>query len=247
MLKKLQYALSTIIVCLVMSNSFSQTITVTDPNGGETLYACETYTITRNTSGTLSDYYDIDYSLDGGTIWASIATNFLSTNGQFVWTVPQVQSANCLIRLTDAQNGTIWDQSDAVFTINIPIIVTAPNGGETFPAQSSQTITWTALGTSNVFDIFYSINNGSTWISDELLAQIRMYPNPSLGTLNINFGDILGMKNIVVLDMTGKVVFRTETQESVFTKELEIADRMYHVIIRSEDGELYFNEKLIVQ
>ena len=78
----------------------AQTITVTAPNGGEQLYACQTYTITWTASGT-SNYYDLDYSLNNGAIWASIASNINVTNGQYTWTIPNVESNTCLVRVRD--------------------------------------------------------------------------------------------------------------------------------------------------
>jgi len=154
---------SSLLISLLFSSAYGQTITVVNPNGGETLYACQSYTISWTTSGTLSNYYDISYSLDGGTIWASITTNYLSTNGQYVWTVPNVQSSTCLIRVRDAQNGTIVDQSNANFTINIPITVLTPNGGESIQGGDTYTITWNGIGTSGSYNLYYSTNGGSTW------------------------------------------------------------------------------------
>lgn len=43
----------------------AQSITITQPNGGEVLYSCQQYTIKWTASGT-SNYYNIDYSLNGG-------------------------------------------------------------------------------------------------------------------------------------------------------------------------------------
>ena len=142
---------------------FSQTITVIQPNGTEILYPCQSYTVSWSTSGAVSGYYDIDYSLDGGTIWASISSNYLSPAKTYIWTVPNVQSNTVLIRVKDSQNGVIVDQSNAFFSINIPITVTAPNGGETLIPGTVSNITWNAQGTSNTYNIAYSINGGSTW------------------------------------------------------------------------------------
>jgi hypothetical protein len=148
---------------LANSTVFGQSITITNPNGGEVLYSCDVYTIKWTTVGSLSNYYNIDYSLNGGSTWASIATNYLSTNKEFTWTVPNAQSSACLVRVSDAQNGTIVDQSNANFTIHIPITVTSPNGGEVLQGGNMHTITWNAQGTSNSYDIFYSTNGGTTW------------------------------------------------------------------------------------
>ncbi|ASS48209.1 MAG: hypothetical protein CHH17_05550 [Candidatus Fluviicola riflensis] len=155
--------LTIILVCFTFFSGSAQTITVTNPNGGEVLYSCQNYTVTWNTTGSLSNYYTIDYSLDGGTIWASVTSNYLSTNGQFSWTVPPVQSNTCLIRIRDAQNGTILDQSNAFFTINIPVTLLAPNGGEVLQGGNVQTITWNGVGTSNSYNLYYSTNNGASW------------------------------------------------------------------------------------
>ncbi|MBS1734756.1 MAG: hypothetical protein JST02_15805, partial [Bacteroidetes bacterium] len=133
------------------------------PNGGEVLYACQQYNVTWSQTGTVSNYWNIDYSLDGGTIWASVATNFLSTNGQFTWTVPTIQSNTVLLRVYDAQNATVVDRSNSFFTINIPVTLTSPNGGETWQGNTVHNITWNAAGTSNRYNIDYSIDNGVTW------------------------------------------------------------------------------------
>src|SRR4051812_18463434 len=85
--------------------SNAQSITVTQPNGGEVLYACQSYLITWNATGT-SGYYDIDYSLDNGGIWASIASNLFVSNGQFSWTVPNAESNKCLVRVRDKNDNS---------------------------------------------------------------------------------------------------------------------------------------------
>lgn len=143
--------------------SFSQQITVVQANGGEQLYACETYPITWTFSGSVSNYFDIDYSLDGGTIWASVTSSYFSSSGVFNWTVPAVQSNTVLFRVKDSQNGTIVDQSDNFFSIGISMEVTSPNGGEVFTGNTVETISWNAAGTSNSFNIYYSTNGGSSW------------------------------------------------------------------------------------
>ncbi|MCZ8286733.1 MAG: hypothetical protein O9353_14870, partial [Bacteroidia bacterium] len=141
----------------------SQSITITQPNGGEVLASCQVYPVKWTQTGSPSNYWNIDYSLDGGTIWTSVASNFLSTNGQFNWTVPNVQSNTVLMRVYDALNASTVDQSNAFFTINIPIVLTSPNGGEVWQGATVQNITWNALGTSNTYNIAYSTNGGTSW------------------------------------------------------------------------------------
>jgi hypothetical protein len=158
-MKKFIYSVFLLLITVV---SFAQSVTVTQPNGGEILYACQQYTVKWNATGT-SNYYNIDYSLNNGAIWTSVASNLNITNGQYVWTVPNVESSICLIRVQDKNDTTKQDISNAVFTIHIPVVVTAPNGGESWVGGSQHPITWNIQGTSLTFNIEYSTNGGSTW------------------------------------------------------------------------------------
>ena len=74
--------LTTIFALLLSYGLAAQSITVTQPNGGELLYGCQTYTIKWNSSG-VSNWYDIHYSLNGGTTWTSVATNINITNNYY--------------------------------------------------------------------------------------------------------------------------------------------------------------------
>jgi len=61
--------------------------------------------------------YDVYLSIDGGATWQELATDLTGT--QFNWTVPDVESANALIRVI-ARDGTGmvgYDTSDEFFTI----------------------------------------------------------------------------------------------------------------------------------
>ncbi len=51
----------------------------------------------------------------------------------------------------------------ANFALNPTITVTAPNGGETWTAGSSQSITWSSTGSIANVKIDYSTNGGGTW------------------------------------------------------------------------------------
>lgn len=142
------------------------TITVSTPNGGETWEAYTLQTITWSTTGTVTNV-SIDYSTNGGSSWNAITTSTANT-GSFNWTIPYIQSNNCLVRVSDLATAAS-DTSDGVFTMILPpsITVTSPNGGESWPRRSDQTITWTSTGNVGNVDIRYSIDGGSTW---ELIA-----------------------------------------------------------------------------
>ena len=163
-MRNLQRSICLCILLIAACFAKAQTITITKPNGGEVLYPCQSYTITWTQTGTPSNYWNIDYSIDGGTIWASVATNYLATNGQFAWTVPNVTTTTALIRVYDAQNPATTDRSDAVFSIQKAVTLTSPNGGEIITGNTVYNITWDAIanGTST-FSLYYSLNNGSSW------------------------------------------------------------------------------------
>ncbi len=160
MKSNLKLIFTSLVALMLFNFATSQNITISQPNGGEILYPCGTYPIQWTASGT-SNYYNIDYSLDGGTIWASVTSNYLSTTGVFNWVVPDVISSTVLIRITDAQNGTIVDESDNLFQIRVSIELTSPNGGETWKAGTTQQITWNDEGTTGSFRILYSTDGSN--------------------------------------------------------------------------------------
>lgn len=141
---------------------YAQSITITSPNGGENLDGCVAHTITWTATGT-STSFSIDYSIDNGANWTSVASFFNSTNGTFSWTVPNVTSSTALVRVYDSNSPTTVDVSDAVFSINGPLQLIAPNGSESWVAGSVQTIAWAASAPSNNYRLEYSTDNGATW------------------------------------------------------------------------------------
>jgi hypothetical protein len=141
------------------------TLTLTFPNGGETLPGGFAQTITWTSTGSIFNV-KLEYSTNNGSSWSIIA-NLTTNDGSYKWTVPSIDSTECLVRVSDAFDGDPMDQSDSVFSI-VPagtptITVTSPNGGENFGIGVPQDITWKSTGTIDNVCIEYSINNGSSW------------------------------------------------------------------------------------
>jgi hypothetical protein len=90
-------------------------ITVTSPNGGETLQGGKMALITWNSKAI--DRVKIEYSLDSGASWKTIAKNVATTRGIFTFAVPTIQSSLGLVRISDQANPAFSDRSDAVFSI----------------------------------------------------------------------------------------------------------------------------------
>jgi hypothetical protein len=143
---------------------YENSITVTAPNGGETCHVGLDQDITWLTAGIVGNMR-IEYSTDTGTTWIEITAS-TENDGIFTWTVPNTVSETCLVRITDTENGDLTDTSDAVFTItDIPvIIVTSPNGGESWVVGSLHNITWLSAGGVGDVKIEYTTDYGTTWI-----------------------------------------------------------------------------------
>ncbi|MCE5249078.1 PQQ-binding-like beta-propeller repeat protein [bacterium] len=94
----------------------SRTITVSSPNGGETCQSGTVQNITWTSSNI--DNVRIEYSIDSGSSWATIASGTSAASGSYEWAVPAtVSSSMCMIRITSVEDSSVNDTSDAVFTI----------------------------------------------------------------------------------------------------------------------------------
>ena len=151
-----------LLLCFLFYTCFiSAAIVVTSPNGSESWNSCSVNTITWSSSGT-SGYFDIDYSIDGGTNWTSIATS-LSSSGSFSWTLPNVSSVNCLVRVKDAQNASDFDVSNQPFAINAGLIIQYPNQGQTFIAGTSINVVYAYQTSVNNIRVQFRPHPSSSW------------------------------------------------------------------------------------
>jgi len=153
---------STFEIAAVVSNP----VTVTAPNGGESLTGGSTYDITWSSDGSIT-WLDLYYSIDGGTNWLFIADHE-TNDGTFTWNVPNISTSTALIKITEFSNSSIYDESDAVFSISQvsnSVTVTSPNGGEVLTSGSTHIITWTWTGTFTygAVEIWYSTDGGNIW------------------------------------------------------------------------------------
>ncbi|MCU1484562.1 MAG: Na-Ca exchanger/integrin-beta4 [Actinomycetia bacterium] len=124
-------------------------ITVTAPNGGETLVAGATTNVTW-TGGSGNVRIELyKNSVFAGTVKSSIPASV----GTYSWTIPMatVQNAQYRVKVIAISDTTVNDLSGADFTINAPVLaVTAPNGGESWLVGTTHPITWTTSATGNV-------------------------------------------------------------------------------------------------
>jgi hypothetical protein len=105
---------------------------VVTPNGGETLLGGSAYNNITWMSSNIFNNVIIEYTIDNGQSWQEISSYIVTfsqsnphqelswVNSSWFsinWVVPNVNSTQCKIRITDIWDNSITDESDEVFTI----------------------------------------------------------------------------------------------------------------------------------
>lgn len=134
-------------------------LVVTSPNGNENYQTGTTQTISWSASANIS-LVNIDLSTDNGSNWINLSSGY-NASSDFSWTIGNTPSSQALIRVTDAANNNIRDESDANFAVELLQLV-SPNGNEFFLVDSTVNITWNSNSVTNV-KLEYTTNNGLVW------------------------------------------------------------------------------------
>ena len=108
------------------------------------------------------DTVDVEYSTDGGENWILIAADHSENN--ILWTTPEVVSDQCMIRLSDAQDPSVYGLSPNFSIIDQPTaMILDPNGGETWNYGEIATITWSGTNLPGYLYIEFSPDGGENW------------------------------------------------------------------------------------
>ncbi len=99
-------------------------LTLISPNGGE--YILQGSTTSIAWENTLVPDITIEYSIDNGSNWIEIIASTSTASGNYEWTVPNVISDQCKIKITDINDVTNYDESDEVFEIIVQNILGGP-------------------------------------------------------------------------------------------------------------------------
>ena len=148
----------------------AQSITVLSPNGGETLTHGTNFIINWTSSGVTN--VSIDYSINGGVNWVTIATN-VTTPGSYSWSIPNLPTTQALIRI---RKNTTSDVSNSFFFIKSPQF------------NSNDTIKILPIGDSITFDSFRA---EFRFVQNKISYRSVLWD--SLRTNNYNF-DFIGHK-----------------------------------------------------
>ncbi|MFA4873578.1 MAG: invasin domain 3-containing protein [Patescibacteria group bacterium] len=89
-------------------------VSVTTPNGGETLVGGGTYNVTWSSTGTVTDLLSIYYSTDSGINFLNTIATGETNDSAYTWIVPNTATGTAKIKVV---SGSLNDISDANFTI----------------------------------------------------------------------------------------------------------------------------------
>ncbi len=105
------------------------TITLLSPNGGNSLYQGNNYSINWNATTAVASsdpiLVNIYYSTDGGATYTNTITTNETNDGIYNWTAPNIFSSTVKIKVvaTDAHALSSSDESNASFSIVSPIVL----------------------------------------------------------------------------------------------------------------------------
>jgi hypothetical protein len=149
-------------------------ITVTSPNAGNEAWdAGSTYNITWNKTGAIQNV-KILYSYNSGSTFPTeiIASTGAEAGdpdpdqGAYQWVIPAeiTLSTDARVKILDASDSTVYDESNADFTVRGGLHLDAPsNDNITMVYGDTYDIEWTRFGQVENVELRYSTNNGSTY------------------------------------------------------------------------------------
>jgi len=104
-------------------------LTLSSPNGTEIWIVGESRNITWSRTGSIANV-KLEYSTDGGTTYSNIITASTPAAAlSYSWAVPDTIAANLRVKVSDVSDASVYDTSDANFTIKGSLSLSSPNGG----------------------------------------------------------------------------------------------------------------------
>jgi len=175
---------------------FKNEIWITFPAGGESFFANDLINITWNATEQIRNV-KIDYTTDSGMSWNEIVATTPASTGTFTWIAPLITSSTVKIRISDADDPSIFNINAGNITIrHIGFMITSPTIGDQWSPGTAQNITWNSFGVAD-FKIDYSLDDGASWFpitastpaaSGSFLWTIPIFISPS-STARIKISD----------------------------------------------------------
>jgi hypothetical protein len=134
------------------------------PDGGESYVVGDVCPIHWDWVGTISTV-KLDYSTDGGSTWNVIAAS-TTNDGNYAWTIPNIPSTQCRVRVTNLADPNCWDMSGMNFTVVSPSFsIFDPDSGKSLVAGETYPIHWDWQGSvsSVKVELWYKGATGVEW------------------------------------------------------------------------------------
>ena len=152
-----------------------KTLSLTSPNGGESYASGSQVSIAWQQQGVSN--IDIEYSVDAGLNWQTIATNVDASSGNYDWTSPTIASVQVKVRITDNSNINVFDRSDATFSLQTyDLVIDKPSGTERLVTGNKTLIQWQNTAVQQI-NIEYSTDNGTSWqtVADSVSTSLETF------------------------------------------------------------------------
>ncbi len=152
------------VLFIIQSVYSAPSLAILRPTSGERLSSTirSTRTIRWSANETINNV-KLEYTADNGTSWIIINAS-VSNIGYYDWTVPNINSDQCRLRITDVGNGSVSDESET-FQITYPsITITTLNSATSLVEGTLYEITWYVLNkVDDNVSIHFSSNGGADW------------------------------------------------------------------------------------
>ncbi len=209
----------------------NESITVTAPNGGESLAAESATKVKWTSTGSISTV-KIEYSTNNGGSWKTV-TSSTNNDGSYNWTVPDVSSSQCLVQISNTSGGDPSDTSDGVFSIigdDTPVISLnrspfyfgavrngSSTGAQTLLVENSGggTLSWTAASDSAWLSASPGSGSGTGEISLSVNAT-GLSSGTFTGTVTVSDGIALNSPQTLSVILTVKNASQDELPQGEF-------------------------------
>jgi hypothetical protein len=135
---------------------YSGSLMLVSPNGGEVWVSGSSQTITWTSE--LVTNTKLEYTTNNGSDWLEIIASTPATSGSYIWQIPNTTSTETKVKISDVSNATLFDESDAVFTIITPSLTLSPSNQNVTDASGSVTFAVTS-------NISWSVSEAEDWLS----------------------------------------------------------------------------------
>lgn len=157
---------------------------VDSPNGGEVWPVGTTQTISWTAYMIPMGNYALEYSIDGGSNWQTIAP-LIPPSSSYSWTVPNTPSTNCIVKVRLASYN-IYDLTDHPFTITteqVPVLSVTPSARDVPASAGTTTFDVVNLG-GGTMNWTAAVTEGSSWLSITSGAS-----GTNSGTIEVSYGE----------------------------------------------------------